>query len=102
MSTKKTDEKAEKADKESTEGQATDAKGNVLAPGTMVPQPGTEQDKELAEKGIYQPADQAFNRPAPAAGTTSADPEAHKEHEENLRTLPPVPSERAGAASQAK
>lgn len=92
------DEKTTKA----PEGEVKDSKGNVLAPGTVVPQPGYEQDPELAEKGIYQPSDQALNAPSKAAGTESADPEAHKEHEANLRSLPPVPSERAGSASQAK
>jgi hypothetical protein len=95
MATKK-DEK-EKTDKPETENQATDGQGNVLTPGTVVPAP---QDPKLAEKGIYQPADQAAN--APAKDPEVVEDDVHEEHRKNLQHLPPVPSERAGAASQAK
>jgi hypothetical protein len=96
MATKKSDEKAEKAEK--TENQTTDGQGNVLAPGSVVP---AVQDPELAEKGIYQPADQAANAPAPRDPDAKED-DVHAEHRKNLEHLPPVPAERAGAASQAK
>lgn len=88
-------DKSEK--KENTENQATDADGNVLAPGSVVPTP---QDTELAKKGIYQPADQAAN--APKVDPVEEEDEVQAEHRKNLSKLPPVPAERAGAASQAK
>lgn len=83
-----------------TENQATDAQGNVLAPGSVVPMPHTAQDPKLAEKGIYQPSDQAAN--SPRGDHLAEEDEEQAEHRKNLQKLPPVPSERAGAASQAK
>jgi hypothetical protein len=88
------------SDNKNTEGQATDAQGNVLPPGSVVPNPSTAQDPKLAEKGIYQPADQAAN--APQVDDPVDEEGVHAEHRENLTKLPPVPAERAGAASQAK
>jgi hypothetical protein len=85
----------------STDGQSTDAQGNVLRPGTIVP---AVQSQELADKGIYQPVDQATNGPQAGIGDGSdpKDKETHEDHRKNLTKLPPVPSERSGAASQAK
>ncbi len=91
-----------KKDEESTEGQAKDAQGNVLKPGSIVPHP---QSQELADKGIYQPVDQGINNAADAGvgdGSDPKDKETHEDHRKNLAKLPPVPSERSGAASQAK
>lgn len=68
--------------------------------------PTTPQDKELAEQGIYQPYEQAANAPQVGGGVgvlaSPDDKDMHADHAANLRELPPVPSERAGAASQAK
>ncbi len=96
--TKKDDSKD---DSKSTEGQATDAQGNVLKPGSVVPFP---QNQELADKGIYQPVDQAANGPGADAQlpVSDEDKKTHEDHRKNMAKLPPVPSERAGAASQAK
>lgn len=96
MATKKDKDGNDVADTD-TENKTTDGQGNVLAPGTVVP---PVQDPKLAEKGIYQPADQAANAPQPAPDPDEDD--VHAEHRENLQHLPPVPAERAGAASQAK
>lgn len=90
-------DKADKASEKDKENQTTDGQGNVLTPGTVVPAP---QDVKLAEKGIYQPADQAAN--APKVDPVVEEEDVHAEHRKNLQKLPPVPSERAGAASQAK
>lgn len=84
-------------EKDKTENQTTDGQGKVLPPGTLVPTP---QDPALAEKGIYQPADKAANDPQKVADPEEE--EVHVEHRKNLQHLPPVPSESAGAASQAK
>ena len=68
-----------------------------------------EEDKKKAEEAKAaqpaqptQPADDAANRPGAPADHVARDPETHEEHAENLRHLPPVPSEKAGSASQAK
>jgi hypothetical protein len=87
----------DKPDKEDTKGHAVDAQGEILPPGSTVP---SYQDPDLAEKGIYQPADQAANAPTLPKDEEESDEQA--EHRRNLRDLPAVPSERAGAASQAK
>lgn len=93
----------EKADsKADSKNVVKDGAGNVLAPGTVVPHP---QDTELAEKGIFQPAETASNGPKKEQGTVEHDEEAQKAHDEhaaNLRAFPPVPAESAGSASQAK
>jgi hypothetical protein len=94
MSTKKEDKETSSKKEETT---------SPAMPGVV---PQTPQDPELAEKGIYQPSDQAANAPAADTGVgVQADPDdkdLHADHAKNLRKLPPVPSERAGAASQAK
>jgi hypothetical protein len=87
----------DKPTKEDTKGHATNAEGEILPPGSTVP---AYQDPDLAEKGIYQPADQAAN--APAIPKDEEETGSQAEHRKNLRNLPPVPAERAGAASQAK
>jgi hypothetical protein len=94
--------KSENESNESTEGQATDAQGNVLTPGTVVP---AAQDQSLADRGIYQPRDQQNNAPGGAetyGATSEEDKKIQEEHRKNVAKLPPVPSERAGGASQAK
>jgi hypothetical protein len=58
------------------------------------------QDPKLAEMGIYQPADQVAN--APQIPQDEKETEEQEEHRKNLDKMPPVPAERAGAASQAK
>lgn len=75
-----------------------------LPPGSVVPHSGAAQSQELADRGIYQPADQAANRPQTVQESTASkeDKDLHEEHRKNLAGLPPVPAERAGAASQAK
>jgi hypothetical protein len=62
------------------------------------------QDKDLAERGIYQPFDKVTNRPGPGGYGTYGEEESEElaEHRKNLAHLTPVPSESAGAASQAK
>jgi hypothetical protein len=95
--------KSEKEKETEGTGKTIGPDGKELAPGTVVPTP---QNQELADKGIYQPADQGANAPrtGPEAGIL-ADPEdrdLHEDHRKNLAKFPPVPSERAGAASQAK
>jgi hypothetical protein len=68
--------------------------------------PQAPQDKDLAEKGIFQPFDQATNTNTKDSGVgvlaSDDDKELHDKHAANVRHLPPVPAERAGAASQAK
>jgi hypothetical protein len=64
----------DKPTKEDTKGHATNAEGEILPPGSTVP--AFPKDKEESD--------------------------AQAEHRKNLRNLPPVPAERAGAASQAK
>jgi hypothetical protein len=57
------------------------------------------QDKELAEKGIYQP----FDKVGPAAVALPEETEEEADYRKNKTFLGrPVPSESAGAASQAK
>jgi hypothetical protein len=60
------------------------------------------QDKELAEKGVYQPYDQATLNKARLDAAAEEEDEDLADHRKNLAFLPAVSSQHSGAASQAK
>jgi hypothetical protein len=91
---------SDQTDKQDAKDQAKqDAKD--AKEGKAPPHPSElHQDKGLAERGIYQPFERTTSAPRP--GGFDEESEELAEYRKNLAHLPPVPSESAGAASQAK